>query len=131
MLKPTVRLPINKWTKFKPSLCNTCFASCCHDMPLEVSVPDLIRLGLVTQEEAMEGLAPIAERLKTRKIIQRFHPKKMVFVIAQKKNKDCIFLDENRRCTVYLKRPEICRQFPKIGPKPGSCPYLLHEKEKS
>jgi Fe-S-cluster containining protein len=97
-------------------------------MPLEVSLPDLIRLGLVKKEEAIQDLGTVATRLKRQKIIQKFHPKKMVFVIAQKKNKDCIFLDENRRCTVYLKRPEICRQFPKIGPKPGFCPYIPQEK---
>jgi len=97
-------------------------------MPLEVSLPDLIRLGLVKKEEAIQELGTIANRLKKQKIIQKFHPKKMVFVIAQKKNKDCIFLDENRRCTVYLKRPEICRQFPKIGPKPGFCPYISQGK---
>jgi len=123
-----VRLPQQKWTKFQPSLCKTCFATCCHDMPLEVSLPDLIRLGLVKKEEAIQDLGTVATRLKRQKIIQKFHPKKMVFVIAQKKNKDCIFLDENRRCTVYLKRPEICRQFPKIGPKPGFCPYIPQEK---
>lgn len=126
-----MRLPVQKWTLFKPSLCKTCFATCCHDMPLEVSLPDLIRLGFVTQNEAIEDLSEIAKRLKKRKIIQKFHPRKMVFVIAQKKNKDCIFLDGNRRCTVYLKRPEICRQFPHIGPKPGSCPYLPSPHEKS
>jgi Fe-S-cluster containining protein len=93
-------------------------------MPLEVSLPDLIRLGFVDQDEAIEDLKAIAARLKKKKIIQKFHPKKMIFVIAQKKNKDCIFLDGNRRCTVYSKRPEICRQFPKIGPKPGFCPYV-------
>ncbi|MFM8269349.1 MAG: YkgJ family cysteine cluster protein [Pseudomonadota bacterium] len=126
-----MKLPLKNWTKFKPSLCRSCFATCCHDMPLEVSVADLVRLELVEEEEAAQGLKPIATRLKKQKIIQTFHPKKMVFVIAQKKNKDCIFLDENRRCTVYSKRPEICRQFPKIGPKPGSCPYIPYSHEKS
>lgn len=128
MFPGQMRLTTPKWTKFKPSLCKTCFATCCHDMPLEVSVPDLIRLGFIKKEDAVEDLNLIATRLKRQKIIQRFHPKKMVFVIAQKKNKDCIFLDEERRCTVYLKRPEICRQFPHIGPKPGFCPYLPQSK---
>lgn len=100
-------------------------------MPLEVSLPDLIRLGFVKETEAVEDLNKIATQLKEKKIIQKFYPKKMVFVIAQKKNKDCIFLDKNRRCTVYLKRPTICREFPKIGPKPGSCPYIPFSHEKS
>lgn len=96
-------------------------------MPLEVSLSDLIRLGFVQQEEAIEDLSKIATRLRKQKLIQKFYPRKLVFVLAQKKNKDCIFLDDQRRCTVYLKRPEICRQFPKIGPKPGFCPYLPYE----
>ncbi len=93
-------------------------------MPLEVSVSDLIRLGFVTESEAAQELNKVALRLQNQKIIQKFMPRKLVFVIAQKQNKDCIFLDEKRRCTVYSKRPEICRQFPRIGPKPGFCPYL-------
>ena len=93
-------------------------------MPLEVSVSDLIRLGLVDPSEGIQDLSEVAKKLTKQKIIQKYHPKKMVFVIAQKPNKDCIFLDTERRCTVYLNRPEICRQFPKIGPKPAHCPYL-------
>ena len=94
-------------------------------MPLEVSIPDLIRLDLTNEAEATSYLTGLAQRLKKQKIIQSFHPRKMVFVIAQKKNKDCIFLDsKNRRCTVYEKRPQICREFPRIGPRPGFCPYI-------
>jgi len=93
-------------------------------MPLEVSIPDLIRLDLTTEAEATSDLTGLARRLKKQKIIQSFHPRKMVFVIAQKKNKDCVFLDNKRRCTVYEKRPQICREFPRIGPRPGFCPYL-------
>ncbi|MFM8313596.1 MAG: YkgJ family cysteine cluster protein [Deltaproteobacteria bacterium] len=102
----------------------SCRASCCHDMPLEVSVTDLVRLGLVNPSEGIQDLGQVAKKLKQQKVIQKYLPKKMVFVIAQKANKDCIFLDADRRCTVYSNRPEICRQFPKIGPKPGYCPYL-------
>ena len=99
-------------------------------MPLEVSVSDLVRLGFVREEEAISDLKTLAMRLRKEKIIKDFYPRKMVFVIAQKKNKDCIFLNEKRQCTVYTKRPEICRQFPKIGTKPGFCPYISHEKQK-
>lgn len=119
-----MKIPHARWVKFKKSLCKTCFATCCHDMPLEASIPDLIRLGLTTETEATSDLAGVAKRLKKQKLIQSFHPRKMVFVIAQKKNKDCVFLDAQRRCTVYEKRPQICREFPRIGPRPGFCPYL-------
>ena len=98
-------------------------------MPLEVSIPDLIRLGLTNENETASDLAGLAKRLKKQNLIQSFHPRKMVFVIAQKKNKDCVFLDsKSRRCTVYENRPQICREFPRIGPRPGFCPYLTHKK---
>ena len=93
-------------------------------MPLEVSVRDLIRLGFMSEDEAIEDLEIVANRLKKKKIIQKYHRQKMIFIIAQKNNKDCIFLDHNRRCTVYSKRPEICRKFPKMSPKPNFCPYI-------
>lgn len=121
-----MKIPIKKWIPFKKGLCRSCWASCCHDMPLEVSVPDLIRLGFIEPDEPIEDLKKVAKELKKKKVIQKYLPQKMTFVIAQKKNKDCIFLSQNRKCTVYSKRPEICRKFPQIGPKPGHCPYKLN-----
>ena len=92
-------------------------------MPVEVSVGDLIRLGVLTEDEASRSLKVAAARLKREKIVKTFRVRSLIFVLEQRSNGDCIFLDKNRRCTVYEKRPEICRQFPKIGPKPGFCPY--------
>lgn len=92
-------------------------------MPVEVSVRDLVRLGLTTEDEAAASLPAVARRLKKDGITRAFRARSLVFILKQKPGGDCIFLDERRRCTVYEKRPEICRQFPKIGPKPGYCPY--------
>jgi len=90
---------------------------------LEVSVPDLIRLGLADEEEAAVSLRDLGKRLQKEKWIQAFNQKTQIFVISQRANSDCIFLHEKTRlCTVYAKRPEVCRQFPKIGPRPGFCP---------
>jgi len=111
------------WVRFKKDLCRSCWASCCHGMAVEVSVPDLIRLGLLDEEEASENLRAAVRRLNRRGILRPSRPEAVVFVLRQKRNRDCLFLDEKRRCTVYATRPEICRQFPKIGPKPGYCPY--------
>lgn len=113
------------WVPFKPSLCASCWASCCHSMPVEVSVPDMIRMGFLDEKEAVSGsLKKAARRLKSEGIIRTFRQSTLIFVLEQRPNGDCIFLDKNRLCTVYEKRPEICRQFPKIGPKPGFCPYI-------
>lgn len=112
------------WVKFKPSMCASCWGSCCHGMPVEVSVPDMIRLGYLTEREASESLRKASRRLKSEGIIRTFRQSTLIFVLEQRPDGDCIFLDKNRLCKVYEKRPEICRQFPKIGPKPGFCPYL-------
>jgi Fe-S-cluster containining protein len=105
-------------------MCTTCQASCCHDMEVEVSVPDLIRLGLLNESEASTDFVEAVNRLKKRGIIRSFRTKDFVAVLEQKKNGDCIFLSKDRRCKVYEKRPEICRQFPKLGPNPNHCPYI-------
>ena len=39
------------WTRYRNGLCSTCAANCCT-MPVEVKLPDLVRLGLVDPFEA-------------------------------------------------------------------------------
>ena len=109
------------WIQYRSGLCQNCDAGCCT-LPLEVNVNDLIRLELTDEYEAAESLKKIAQKLKKARIVKSFHPKSQLFILEQRNGRDCIYLDENRRCTVYEKRPEVCRQFPKIGPKPGWCP---------
>lgn len=111
------------WVPFRSSLCDSCSAGCCHSMPVEVSVGDLVRLGLTTQSEAASSLRRVASRLKKNGSVKTFRAKSLVFVLKQRSNGDCVFLDRERRCSVYERRPEICRRFPKIGPRPGHCPY--------
>lgn len=114
-----------KWTKFHSRLCDSCFASCCHNIDVQVSVSDLVRLGLIGKEEAQTSLVDAVKRLKKIGVLRASKTGPLVFTLGQKKNLDCVFLDtKTRRCTVYETRPEICRQFPKIGPRPGHCPYV-------
>ncbi|OFZ53819.1 MAG: hypothetical protein A2428_06785 [Bdellovibrionales bacterium RIFOXYC1_FULL_54_43] len=109
------------WVKYKKGLCDGCWGGCCT-LPLEVSVVDLIRLGLATEEEAAVSLKQIAKKLLKKRMIQAFNAKSQLFIIEQRHGRDCIFLGKDRLCTVYEKRPEVCRAFPKIGPRPGWCP---------
>jgi Fe-S-cluster containining protein len=81
-----------------------------------------MRLELITEDEAASSLKKVAKRLMKEGIIQAFQMKNQLFVLEQRRGRDCIFLDQNRRCTVYDKRPEVCRKFPKIGPRPSFCP---------
>ncbi len=122
MMKPHPQRP-STWIKYRDGACIGCNAGCCQ-LPVEASVRDLIRLEYIDEMEAAT-LSPtkIAQKLKKQRLIQRFSPSSGLFVLAQRANEDCLLLDEKtRRCTQYEKRPEVCRLFPKIGPRPGFCP---------
>lgn len=115
---------LETWSKYKAGMCDSCAANCCT-MPLEVRLPDLVRLELVDPFE-VENIEPklIAKRLLKMRLIDHFNPKHEIFTMARRAGGDCNFLDKNtRRCTVYEKRPETCRLHPKKGPKPGFCAY--------
>ncbi|MEK7692313.1 MAG: YkgJ family cysteine cluster protein [Bdellovibrionota bacterium] len=104
-------------------MCAGCWSGCCT-LPVEVSASDLIRLGLATEEECAISLKAVAKTLFEEKTIQAFQQKSGIFVLAQRAGRDCIYLSRDRLCRVYERRPEVCRQFPKIGPRPGYCPWF-------
>ena len=113
------------WTRWRAGLCDSCQANCCT-MPLEVRLPDLVRLGLVDAFEAEhEEAGRIARRLQKARLIDHFNHKNTLFTLARRANGDCQFLDAaTRLCTVYEQRPETCRLHPqKKSPKPGYCAY--------
>jgi Fe-S-cluster containining protein len=109
------------WVPYKKGMCDGCWSGCCT-LPVEVSAADLIRLELITEEEAAISLKEVGKKLSKQGILQDYKLKEQLFILEQRYGRDCIFLSEDRLCTVYEKRPEVCRQFPKIGPKPGFCP---------
>jgi Fe-S-cluster containining protein len=112
------------WTRYRNGLCNTCAANCCT-MPVEVKLPDLVRLELVDPFEAEhEEPKQIAKRLQKMGVIERFNFKNSIFTLSRRANGDCQNLDvKTRRCNVYDKRPNTCRLHPQVGPRPGYCPY--------
>lgn len=92
-------------------------------MPVEVRLLDLIRLGVTTEDEAKNSLKKLVKRLSKEGIISGYRHGTELFMLTQKNGRDCFFLDsKTRRCTVYEKRPDVCRQFPDIGPRPSFCP---------
>ncbi len=95
-------------------------------MPVEVKAFDLIRLGVVTQDEIDQSIKKTAKRLKKEGIISSYRDNTDLFMLTQKSNDDCYFLDSKTRlCSVYEKRPETCRDFPtKVGPRVTYCPYV-------
>ena len=130
MRSPTSIVDVDRtetWSRYKTGMCNSCAANCCT-MPVEVKLPDLIRLGLVDSFEAEhEEPKQIAKRLIKMRLIELFNFKNSIFTLARRSSGDCQFLDATtRRCTVYENRPNTCRLHPQVGPKPGFCPYGRH-----
>lgn len=112
------------WPRFKKGMCDTCMAGCCT-LIVEVRAADLIRLGLTDEWEVEHCLKDLIQRLKKQKIIKRYNLKTETFVLEQKNGRDCIFLDRNRRCTVYQRRPDVCRNHPEVSSsRKGHCPYI-------
>ncbi len=111
------------WTKFSQKLCNCCLAFCCS-MPVEVKSSDLIRMGLMDEFEKNEDLKYVARRLRKEGLVEHYHGKTETFTLTRMASGDCIYLNSNsRRCTIYEKRPDTCRNHPRIGPRPGYCAY--------
>ena len=98
-------------------------------MPLEVRIEDLIRLELVTPDEVGEStkkdIQKIAKRLQKEKIIRHYRESTGLFLMESLPNGDCRYLNADRSCQMYEKRPNVCRQFPeRMGLRIGFCPYL-------
>lgn len=95
-------------------------------MPVEVSLQDLVRAEIIDEGDLDESPKRIAARLKKEGIVKSFRARSGLFTLTQRANLDCVFLDKNSLCTIYDKRPEVCRQFPTaMGPRPGFCPCRL------
>jgi uncharacterized protein len=95
-------------------------------MPVEVKFHDLVRLGIVSQDDEFTSRRKLVNRLKRDGIIQSYREHSQNFMLTQRSNDDCLFLDARTRlCTVYEKRPDVCRNFPQsAGIRPGFCPAL-------
>src|SRR5579871_5215660 len=110
------------WTRYRAGLCDGCHAGCCT-MPVEVGAQDLVRLGVASADEAQRSLKKLAKRLRQAGIISSYREGTDLFMLASRPNGDCVFLNEKTRlCSRYEDRPEVCRKFPEIGPRPGFCP---------
>lgn len=113
-----------RWQKYENNLCNKCIGTCCT-LPVEVRAEDLIQLDLVDPAIITSSPKKAEKVLKKMGIVKYYREASGLFMLQQKANDDCVFLDSNTRlCTVYSKRPSVCREFPvAIGPRPGYCPF--------
>ena len=112
------------WSLYRRGLCDRCAANCCT-MPVEVRLPDLVRLGWIDAFEAEhDEPKQIARRLMRQGLVDHFNFRNSIFTLARRASGDCHLLHESsRRCTVYEQRPDTCRKHPQVGPRPGYCPY--------
>ena len=93
-------------------------------MPVEVKIPDLVRMGVVTEFEANEPIKKLAKRLKKDGVIEHLHFKEQIFTLVRFANSDCLYLDStSRKCKIYINRPDTCRDHTRIGSRPGFCAY--------
>jgi uncharacterized protein len=97
-------------------------------MPVEVKSSDLVRLGVATIDEVESSPKKLAKRLSKEGVISSYREGTDLFMLTSRPNGDCVFLHEKTRlCTRYENRPDVCRQFPEIGPRPGFCPVRPHK----
>ena len=114
---------IDTWIRYDSNMCHSCVSSCCT-MPVEVRFNDLLRIGLVEEFERSEPRKSIAKRLQKEGIVERYNQKSEIFTLVRMANNDCLYLDRKTRlCTIYDKRPDTCRNHPKVGPRPGYCAF--------
>ncbi len=118
---------LNTWSRYDKSMCQQCEALCCH-LPVEVDAQDLLLMGLIDEFEISLGERYILKKFQGNEI-KRWDAKSNKFILSQKADGSCLFLDSERRCTIYEKRPQTCRNHPKIGPRPGFCPYQKKSKK--
>lgn len=112
------------WKKYDEQNCTRCMGMCCA-MPVEVKADDLVRLGIASEDEVENSIKKLAKKLKKEGYISSYREGTEFFMLTQKSNSDCYFLNsQTRLCTVYEKRPETCRKFPsQMGTRVGFCPY--------
>ncbi|TLX54549.1 YkgJ family cysteine cluster protein [Stutzerimonas nosocomialis] len=114
---------LETWPRYSNGMCRSCDATCCT-LPVETRIDDLIRIGVVDAFERDEPGKSIAKRLIKMGVVERFNQKTEVYTLVRLANNDCLYLDRvSRLCTIYDKRPETCRNHPRIGPRPGHCAY--------
>jgi uncharacterized protein len=114
---------VETWQRYRKGMCDDCRAGCCR-LPVEVRIMDLLRMELVSEFETEEPLKNTAKRLMKEGVVAHFNHRESIFTLSQHSSGDCYYLDrQTRRCTIYEKRPDTCRQHPQKGPRPGYCAY--------
>lgn len=114
---------LHQWVPYKKGLCQSCEGLCCY-MPVEITVVDLVGLGILTDFHLELSLKEQVKEALRNPAVQRYTPSTEKFTLAQRPDGSCYFLDREKKCTRYEARPDTCRNHPQIGPRPGHCAYM-------
>ena len=109
------------WVRYRAGMCEGCWGGCCT-MPVTVSSEDLYHMGYLEAHQVNGPLKRVALKLMREGIVKSYRDRTRTFVLQTKNGHDCLFLDENRRCSIYDRRPYVCRKFPLNSARPGYCP---------
>lgn len=85
-------------------------------------------MGLAYENEIELDLKNLLKRLKKEGIYRLYDQKTGTLTLSQQRDDSCLYLDKNRRCSIYERRPQTCRNFPKIGPRSNFCPYNKNKR---
>jgi Fe-S-cluster containining protein len=83
--------------------CNNCF-DCCIDVDVLLTPYDIF--------EMKKALGVDFNNLLEKNITLISNNKIMLPYLKMKNNKECSFLDSNKRCIIHKNRPNICRMYP-------------------
>lgn len=114
---------LQDWLTFKKEMCETCIGTCCY-MPVEVLIPDLLRLNILDEFHLEFSLKEQIKEALKHPAVKRYTASTEKFTLQEKVNGACYFLNKDGRCSVYDQRPNTCRNHPRIGPKPNFCAYI-------
>jgi hypothetical protein len=73
---------IDTWHRYRKGMCDSCMAGCCQ-LPVEVRMADLLRIGVVDEFEAGEPLKAIAKRLMKAGVVKHLNQRDEIFTLAQ------------------------------------------------
>ncbi len=116
-------LDLTLWVRYKKELCANCEASCCY-LPVEVDAEDLVKMEFydpffleLTDKEQIKEASHHPD-------ILRYNSKTHKYTLKQRSNGACLYLDQNKKCIIYPKRPKTCANHPIIGPRAGYCAFI-------
>ena len=98
--------------------CRSCTAKCCRGLAVVLTIPEAKRMvaeTILKPEDFLEFSTNIDGKQTPHYplLVQRAGKVEEFFIILKRRQKkDCIFLEDDLRCSVYNERPAVCRLYP-------------------